>query len=77
MKKVSLILILIAVYTTSTAQEIQTLFSKDNQKEKTFGGYGAPLIRASTINGEWGVMFGGKGGFIIIERLPSVALVWH
>ena len=38
------------------------------QEEITQGGYGGPLIQVPNINGDWGIMIGGKGGFVFNQR---------
>ena len=66
MKKINLIILLLALSTICFSQEIRTLTSKDTTK--TFGGYGGPLIEMTQINNDWGVLFGGKGGFIVNRK---------
>jgi len=64
MKKIAIIIFATIVYLSAYSQEMNTLFSS-NDKETTFGGYGAPIIRASQVNGTFGTAIGGKGGFTI------------
>jgi len=66
MKKINLIILLLALSAFSYAQEIRTLTSSDTAK--TFGGYGGPLIEFTQINNDWGALFGGKGGFIVNRK---------
>lgn len=66
MKKINLIILLLALSAFSYTQEIRTITSSDSIK--TFGGYGGPLIETTQINNDWGVLFGGKGGFIINRK---------
>lgn len=68
MKTITLIIALMAFSTFSFAQEMKTLSSNDGIKNTTFGGYGGPLIQASYINDDWGIMMGGKGGVVINRR---------
>jgi hypothetical protein len=44
------------------ADEIETLF---DSKEFKSGGYGAPELKYTQINGEPGLMVGGRGGWIV------------
>jgi hypothetical protein len=60
MKKI-LLFILIAVGSAVYAQE-QTLMG---QEEISNGGFGAPVIKFTSINSQFGVLVGGKGGWII------------
>ena len=66
MKKFNLIILVLALSTIGFSQEIRTLTSSDTLK--TFGGYGGPLIETTQINNDWGVLFGGKGGFIVNRK---------
>ena len=66
MKKINLIILLLVLSAFSYAQEIRTLTSSDTTK--TFGGYGGPLIEVTQISNDWGVLFGGKGGFIVNRK---------
>jgi len=67
MKKNNLIILAVVFSTFSYAQEIRTLISSDTLK--TFGGYGGPLLETTNIASDWGVLFGGKGGFIMNRKL--------
>ncbi len=62
--KIITIVLIILISISGYSQEINTLFNSDN-KEITFGGYGGPIIRASHVNGVFGIAIGGKGGFTI------------
>ncbi len=64
MKKIAAIIFATVMCMSVYSQEMNTLFSSSD-KETTFGGYGAPLIRAAQINGVFGTAIGGKGGFTI------------
>ena len=66
MKRINLIILLLALSTICFSQEIRTITSNDTLK--TFGGYGGPLIEMTQINNDWGVLFGGKGGFIVNRK---------
>ncbi len=70
MKKIAIIIIATVISISSYAQEINTLFStKDSASTTTIGGYGAPIIRASQINGIIGAAIGGKGGLTINNKI--------
>lgn len=60
MRKTVLVLIICFAVTPVLAQE-ETLIS--GQLEH--GGYGGPVVKFTTINDEWEVMVGGRGGWII------------
>lgn len=60
MKKTVIILIASVMVTPVLAQE-ETLIS--GQLE--YGGYGGPVVKFTTINNDWEVMVGGRGGWII------------
>lgn len=51
------------------------LAQEENQPETLFGGeshisgYGCPEVKFSQINGEWGIMVGGRGGVIVNKAL--------
>lgn len=60
MKKTIIILVTCVMATPVLAQE-QTLISG----QLDHGGYGGPVVKFTTINGDWEVMVGGRGGWII------------
>lgn len=65
--------ILPALFITQSvlAQEMQTLFDSD----VTHGGFGAPVIKISGVNGTPGVWVGGQGGWLInLEGKHSISL---
>jgi hypothetical protein len=65
MKKASLIIMLALITNLSFSQEMKTLFSNDTtKKHNSYGGYGAPMIGAATLNNSWGIQIGAKGGMI-------------
>ncbi len=71
MKIYTAFLALLIMMNFSVAQDFD--FGDDNTEEKTLfgnreyssGGYGGPEIRATQIQGEWGLQLGGRGGWII------------
>ncbi len=67
MKKLSVLIVTIAISFLGYSQEINTLFSSKDTTV-SFGGYGSPILRASQINGIGGVAIGGKGGFTINQK---------
>ncbi len=64
MKTLSIILFLTFVSCSVMAQ-VETLY--DGQIES--GGYGGPILKTGSINGETGIFFGGQGGWIINHRM--------
>ncbi len=68
MKTKILIMAMMALSTIIFSQEIRTLSSNDGVKNESKNGYGGPLIEAPYINDDWGIMIGGKGGFIINQK---------
>ncbi len=60
MKKTVIIFVACVMVTPVLAQE-ETLIS--GQLE--YGGYGGPVVKFTTINDDWEVMVGGRGGWII------------
>ena len=66
MKKIKIITLLMVLPIITYDQDIRTLTSKDTIK--TFGGYGAPIVETTQMTGEWGVLFGGKGGVILNRK---------
>jgi len=62
MNKVASILLLSAVSVFAFAQEeAETLITGDIEH----GGFGGPVVKLSSVNGELGVLVGGRGGWII------------
>jgi hypothetical protein len=59
MKK--LVFLLVVVLTVSSFAQESTLISGDIES----GGFGGPVVKVTTINGENAVMVGGRGGWII------------
>lgn len=68
MKKISLVIILAALTTVSFAQDINTFGKRDTSKAFVLGGYGEPFAGATTLNGDWGVMVGIKGGMLFNRK---------
>lgn len=68
MKKISLILFFSILTTLSYSQEINTFGKKDTSKTFIIGGYGEPFAGATTLNGDWGVMVGVKGGMVFNRK---------
>jgi len=68
MKSNILIIALMTFSTFAFSQETKTLFSNNNSKTRTLGGYGGPLIQLANINNDWGIIIGGKGGVIVNRR---------
>lgn len=64
MKKVFLFVFLLSV-SIITAQE-ETIFGSG---EITHGGFGGPVVKVTEINGQAGVLVGGRGGWIINNTL--------
>jgi hypothetical protein len=62
MKNISLVIALLFLTTLSYSQEINTFSKRDTSKAFIIGGYGEPFGGATTINNDWGVMLGIKGG---------------
>lgn len=60
--KTIITLILFSLFTLSAfAQEEETLISSEIKS----GGFGGPVLKVTSINGETGVLIGGRGGWII------------
>ena len=70
MKKSVFILIVILFTVSSFAQRDETLLGDRLE----FGGYGGPMVQLTQINGETGVMVGGKGGWIIKQKDFSIVI---
>ena len=68
MKKISLLFILAIFTTLSYAQDINTFGKRDTSKAFVLGGYGEPFAGATTLNGDWGVMIGIKGGMLFNRK---------
>jgi hypothetical protein len=64
MKTLIILLLIILIALPVFAQE-QTLFSGKIEH----GGYGGPVVKFSSVNGEFGVLVGGHGGWIINHTL--------
>ena len=68
MKKICLLigLTFIASISFSQDQEMKTLFNKDtsNKAVDTYGGYGAPFVGATQIDGDLSIIVGGKGAVV-------------
>jgi hypothetical protein len=60
MKKILLLTLILAFPILAVAQE-ETLISGDIES----GGFGGPVLKITSLNGEGAVMFGGRGGWII------------
>jgi hypothetical protein len=58
----SIILFLVIVFSVSAFAQEQTLF---DIKEVEHGGYGAFVMKFCSVNNEFGVLVGGRGGWII------------
>ncbi len=63
MKKILIIFLLLFICGAVAAQE-ETLLGPG---AITHGGYGGPLLKFTEINGETGILVGGRGGWIINE----------
>jgi hypothetical protein len=64
MKKIILILF---VFSSSLFSQASTLLG--NTGEISHGGFGAPVVKFTNINGEFGVLCGARGGWIIDHRV--------
>jgi len=65
MKKLFIIFAILAV-TTMMAQE-KTMFG--SSPDISHGGFGAPVVKFTSINGEFGVLAGGRGGWLINHQI--------
>lgn len=63
-----LLIALMLFATFAWSQEIRTLSANEGSQTTTFGGYGAPLIQFSQMNGDLAVIVGGKGGAVINRK---------
>lgn len=61
MKKIAALLILCLIALPTFAQEEETLVSGEIES----GGFGGPVLKVGSFNGEAGLMIGGRGGWII------------
>lgn len=68
MKNFSLVLILATFTSFSFAQDIETFGKKDTSKTFILGGYGEPFAGAGTLNDDWGIMVGVKGGMLFNRK---------
>lgn len=62
------LIILIAIFATTTimAQE-KTMFGTN--PDISHGGFGAPVVKFTSVNGEFGVLAGARGGWIINHQI--------
>ncbi len=67
--KSTIIIVLLFLTISSYAQEMRTLFKESKSRTNTYGGYGGPLINSTQMNGEWGLMLGGRGGVLINHKI--------
>jgi hypothetical protein len=64
MHKIAAIVIALAMAGAATAQEEEeTLFG--SFEDPSFGGFGGPALKVTTLNGELGLLTGGRGGLIV------------
>jgi len=72
MKKILLALtFILTVNYIYSQEEIRTLFKKDTasvKKKNVYGGYGAPFVGITQMDGAMATLVGGKGGVIINHR---------
>lgn len=72
MKKILLALTLLLMVNHIYSQdEMKTLFKKDTssiKKKNVYGGYGAPFVGITQMDGKMATIVGGKGGVIINHR---------
>lgn len=61
MKKIFTLILLSLFTLPAFAQEEETLIGGDIES----GGFGGPVIKVTSINGETGILVGGRGGWII------------
>jgi len=61
MKRAALVSVAMILLAWSEGTSAQTLLGSDIES----GGYGGPAIRFTTINGDFGVMFGGQGAWVV------------
>lgn len=65
MRKIITVLLVVLITNQSFSQEMKTIFKKDTAtKAVSYGGYGAPMVGMGVLNGNPGILFGGKGGLI-------------
>lgn len=60
MKKIIIMLLFVFAIPLS-AQQVETLFGEG---EITHGGFGAPVVKFTNINGQFGLLLGGRGGWV-------------
>jgi len=72
MKNIILALALLLIVNSIHSQdEMKTLFKKDTssiKKKNVYGGYGAPFVGITQMDGKMATIVGGKGGVIINHR---------
>jgi len=68
MKNITLILAVMMIASLGVAQESDTNAAPYNLTTTTLQGFGGPLIRATQVNSDWGILIGGKGGVIINKK---------
>ena len=56
------------------SQEIKTVFQSDSLKTNSYGGYGGPIIKATQVNNDWGLLIGGQGGVLINRKIALGAI---
>ena len=61
MKKISIILVIAIIFGQQVFAQEETLLSG----KITHGGFGGPVVKFTKIKGEFGVLVGGRGGWII------------
>ena len=70
MKKIRLVIMLLAISAYAYSQETKTIYTKDPFSGiNSIGYFGGPFVSATQINNDWGLMIGGKGGAIINNSL--------
>ena len=66
MKNLNLSLLLVAVLAAAGLAQEKTLIG--DLKELDHGGFGGPVVRFTQIGGEFGVLSGGRGGWILDHK---------
>lgn len=66
MKKAILIIALFLIHFSGFSQDFSITSIPNDSKE--FGGFGGPLVMATQVMNDWGVMIGGKGGAIVNHK---------
>lgn len=64
MRLLTFFILMLAFTMVVTAQE-ETLFDLEGEN----GGFGGPVVKFTSVNGQAAVMFGGRGGWIIDHSL--------